>query len=100
MVMAMKYSVKSHKKFKLLCHMIFSTKYRRNIFQGDYREFVRNLIHQKKFEEFEIEEVETDKDHIHFLISYTPDIALNRVVQNIKSYITYHSWLHYKVYML
>ena len=85
-------SRKSHKKFKLLCHLIFSTKYRRKIFLNkNIKEALNNLLNFE-FKQFKIITHETDKDHIHFMIEYEPEISISKIVQIIKSYTTYHLW--------
>lgn len=34
--------------------------------------------------------METDKDHIHYMIETTPNINLSNTVKTMKSYITYY----------
>lgn len=34
--------------------------------------------------------METDKDHIHYMIEIPPTIAISDLVRNLKSYTTYH----------
>ena len=36
--------------------------------------------------------METDKDHIHYLIEYEPTISISKIVNLMKSYITFHIW--------
>ena len=36
--------------------------------------------------------METDKDHIHYMIETEPTISISKVVNLIKSYTTYHIW--------
>ena len=36
--------------------------------------------------------METDKDHIHYMIETEPNISLSDLVRTMKSYITYHIW--------
>ena len=44
-----------------------------------------------------IKYMETDKDHIHYMIETTPNISICKIVKLIKSYTTYHIWRkHYK----
>ena len=41
--------------------------------------------------------METDKDHIHYLIETEPTISISKIVNLMKSYTTYHIWqLHQK----
>ena len=39
-----------------------------------------------------IEILETDKDHIHFLINYPPNISVNSIVRKLKQESTISVW--------
>ena len=43
--------------------------------------------------------METDKDHIHYMIETEPNINLSDLVRTMKSYTTYHIWKHHKNYL-
>lgn len=43
--------------------------------------------------------METDKDHIHYMIETTPNINLSNIVKTMKSYITYHILEKYSAYL-
>lgn len=85
-------SRKSHKKFNLACHLIFSIKYRRTIFSNAELNTYLKILLTHKFKQFEIIISKTDKDHIHFMISYEPEIVISKIVQQLKSYTTFHLW--------
>lgn len=85
-------SRKSHKKFNLFCHLIFSTKYRKSIFSNVEINAYLKIILTHKFKQFKIIISETDKNHIHFMISYEPEIAISKIVKQLKSYTTFHLW--------
>ena len=36
--------------------------------------------------------METDKDHIHYMIETEPTISISKIVNLMKSYTTYHIW--------
>ena len=40
--------------------------------------------------------METDKDHIHYMIECEPTQSISRIVNILKSYTTYHIWKKYK----
>lgn len=40
--------------------------------------------------------METDKDHIHYMIEFEPTQLISRIVNILKSYTTYHVWKKYK----
>ena len=44
--------------------------------------------------------METDKDHIHYMIEIAPNISISKVGNLIKSYTTYHIWNKHQKYLL
>lgn len=89
-------SRKSHKKFKLLCLLIFSTKYRRTLFSNAELNAYLKILLTHKFKQFEIIISKTDKDLTHFMISYEPEISISNIVQQLKSYTTFHLWKRFE----
>ena len=55
----------------------------------------------EKVSDFVIEVMETDKDHIHMLVSYPPSISVTSIVRKLKQNSTrelwkrYPNWLHH-----
>ena len=43
--------------------------------------------------------METDKDHIHYMIETEPTISISKVVNLIKSYTRYHIWKKHIEYL-
>ena len=43
--------------------------------------------------------METDQDHIHYMIETRPNINLSDFVRTMKGYITYHIWKKYSSYL-
>ena len=39
--------------------------------------------------------METDKDHIHYMIETEPTMSISKIVNLMKSYTTYHIWKKY-----
>ena len=39
-----------------------------------------------------IKEMETDKNHIHYMIETEPTISISKIVNLLKSYTTFHIW--------
>ena len=67
------------------CHLIFVYKYRKQLIADKVMEYILNVF--KSIEEqsdFDIEIMETDKDHIHMLISYHPNISVSSIVRRLK----------------
>jgi putative transposase len=42
--------------------------------------------------DFDIEVMETDKDHVHFLIRYIPRWSIAQIVRWLKQLSTFHIW--------
>ena len=43
--------------------------------------------------------METDKDHIHYMIEYEPTISISKITNLMKSYTTFHIWETEYVYL-
>ena len=43
--------------------------------------------------------METDKEHIHYMIETEPTMSISKIVNLMKSYITYHIWKRYPDYL-
>ena len=43
--------------------------------------------------------METDKDHIHYMIETEPTMSVSKIVNLKKSYTTYHIWERYPNYL-
>ena len=48
------------------------------------------LISEKK--DFKIEEINSDLNHIHILISYDPKISISSIVRSLKQETTFYIW--------
>lgn len=88
----------SHSKYLLQYHLIFVCKHRKKLFlfknisedvkQFSYEICLKHNVH--------IKYMETDKDHIHYMIETEPTISISDLVRTIKSYITHHIWKLHK----
>ncbi len=97
----MKWNGGSHNKYLLQYHLILVCKYRKKLLISNQ---ISNDIKQYscvicKRHHVNIKYVETDKDHIHYMIETKPNINLSILVKTIKSYTTYHIWKKYDVYL-
>ena len=43
--------------------------------------------------------METDKDHIHYMIETEPTMSISKIVNLMKNYTTYHIWKRYLDYL-
>ena len=92
---------KNRCKFLLQYHIIFVCKYTKKLLQNinisnDIKELSYNICNKHNII---IREMETDKDHIHYMIELEPIISISKVVNIIKSYTTYHIWKLHKDYL-
>ena len=80
------YLRKRHSVSKLVVHLVFTTKYRRKLFDaimiGQLREAFKSACVKL---ECELVEMNGEADHVHLLISYPPRLAVSVMVNNLKS---------------
>lgn len=91
----------AHSKYSLKVHIIFVTKYRKALFTNnnlakEIKEYFCNAAYKY---EYEISEIETDKDYIHILLEYSPKDSISNIVKLLKQYTTYHMWKNHKEYL-
>jgi len=66
-------------------HLVFVTKYRRNVFTKEVLEDLRDIF-SSVCADFEAELVEFDgeDDHVHLLVNYHPKVAVSSLVNSLK----------------
>jgi putative transposase len=71
--------------FLMHVHLVFVTKYRRNIFTKTIIQDLQNIF-SNVCEDFEAKLIEFDgeKDHVHLLVEYPPKIAVSTLVNSLK----------------
>ena len=74
-----------HCVFKMHVHLVFVTKYRHRVLDGDAIERLR-VIFAKVCADFEAQLIEVDgeDDHVHLLVEYPPKIAVSHLVNSLK----------------
>jgi putative transposase len=74
-----------HCTFQLHAHLVFSTKYRRNVFDGDAINHLR-VIFESVCSDFESTLVEMDGEdnHVHLLVNYPPKHSISTLVNSLK----------------
>ena len=90
------YKSKNHSKFILTYHIIFVCKYGKKLLTN-YRNEIKQIMYDisKKYD-FDIKEMEVDKDHIHMMISSVPKIPPLQIVRVLKQQSTIEIWRIYK----
>ena len=96
-----KWNSKNRHKFLLQYHVIFVCKYRKKLFLlKKLSDDIKNLSYEIcNKHNIKIKYLETDKDHIHYMIEAEPSISISKIVNLIKSYTTYHIWRKYPKYL-
>ena len=90
----------AHAKTHLRYHIIFSTKYRRkclNYMRIELLECFKNIA--KRYG-FTIYAIEVDKNHIHFLIEFSPKYSISQVVKLFKQISLREMWRIHDKYLI
>ena len=74
-----------HCVFNLHVHLVFLTKYRRDVFQEFHFETIQKIF-SKVCNDFEAELIEVDgkSGHVHLLVSYPPKVSVSSLVNSLK----------------
>lgn len=89
------YKSKNHSKFILTYHIIFVCKYRKKLLIK-YGEDIKQIMYDtSKRYDFDIKEMEVDKDHIHMMIESVPKISPLQIVRVLKQQSTIQMWRKY-----
>lgn len=90
------YNRKNRCKYSLKVHIVLVTKYRKQILKDSISDDVKQKIHDIcKAHNHEIIAMETDKDHIHFLLCYDTTDRVCDIVKEIKQQTTFYLWQKY-----
>jgi putative transposase len=83
----MEFKKQGHCVYHVRYHLVIATKYRLKIFKPGFGEYLKKLVIGvgRQTPEIEIIEVNTDKDHMHVLLSIPPKISISEVVKAIKA---------------
>jgi len=75
----------SHSVSSLCCHIVWSTKYRYHVLQGDLQHRCRDLLMQIcDSENVHILKGVVSKDHIHMHVEYPPSLSVSVLVKKLK----------------
>ena len=87
------------RKYNLKCHIVFCVKYRKKLLSKPHiAQTIKDSILANETDDFQIQvmEVEVDKDHIHLLIDYTPDVSIAQIVRLLKQMSTAKVWFSHR----
>ena len=91
-----RYNRHNRRKYSLKVHIVLVTKYRKQLLKGSIADDVKQeILDIANTRGYEIIAIETDKDHIHFLLSYDTTDRVCDIVKIVKQETTYHLWQKY-----
>ena len=91
--MANRYNHHNRRKNSLKAHIVLVTKYRKQLLKGSIADDVKQKIFDiADTRGYEIIAMETDKDHVHFLIDYDTTDSVCDIVKIEKQETTYYLW--------
>ena len=91
-----RYNRHNRRKYSLKVHIVLVTKYRKQLLKGSIADDVKQkILDIANTRGYEIIAMETDKDHIHFLLSYDATDRVCDIVKIVKQETTYYLWQKY-----
>lgn len=79
------YGKTSHSVYDIKYHLVWITKYRKQVMKGAVAEKVRELIRQIcKANDVEILKGHVSVDHVHLFVSVPPYVSVSKLMQMIK----------------
>lgn len=95
-----KYNRHNRRKYNLKVHIVLVTKYRKQLLKGTIADDVKQkILDLCNSNGWNIIAMETDKDHIHFLIGYDTTYRVCDIVKVIKQQTTYYLWQKYSNFL-
>lgn len=80
------YLRRRHSVSKLVVHLIFTTKYRKKVFDAEMIAQIReSFLSAAEKLEIDILEMDGEEDHVHVLVAYPPKLPVSVLVNNLKS---------------
>ena len=91
-----RYNRHNRQKYSLKVHIVLVTKYRKQLLKGSITDDVKQeILDIANTRGYEIIAIETDKDHMPFLLSYDTADRVCDIVKIVKQETTYHLWQKY-----
>ena len=91
-----RYNRHNRRKYSLKVHIVLVAKYRKQLLQGSIADDMKQkILDIANTRGYEIIAMETDKDHIHFLLSYDATDRVCDIVKIVKQETTYYLWQKY-----
>ena len=91
-----RYNRHNRRKYSFKVHIVLVTKYHKQLLigsiAGDVKQKIFDIANTRGYE---IIAIETDKDRIHFILSYDTTDRVCNIVKITKQATTYHLWQKY-----
>ena len=95
-----KYNRYNRRKYSLKAYIVLVTKYRNKLLKSSIADNVKHKIFDiSNTCGYEIIAMETDKDHMHILISYDTTDRVCDIVKTVKRETTYYLWKKYGLFL-
>ena len=90
------YISKNHSKFLIKYHIILVCKYRKQLLVGAVEYDMKKIMrHISEISDFDIEVMETDKDHLHMMVRSDPKLSPLQIVRRLKQMSISAVWKKY-----
>ena len=90
------YISKNHSKFLIKYHIILVCKYRKQLLVGAFEYDMKKIMQPiSEMSDFDIEVMETDKDHLHMMVRSDPKLSPLQIVRRLKQMSTSAVWKKY-----
>ena len=90
------YISKNHSKFLIKYHIILVCKYRKQLLVGAVEYDMKKIMrHISDMSDFDIEVMETDKDHLHMMVRSEPKLSPLQIVRRLKQMSISAVWKKY-----
>ena len=94
------YISKNHSKFLIKYHIILVCKYRKQLLVGAVEYDMKKIMrHISEMSDFDIEVMETDKDHLPMMVRSEPKLSPLQIVRRLKQMSTSAVWKKYRDFL-
>ena len=81
----MEYWTGAHTKHRMMYHIVWLPKYRKRVLKGAIANRIKELLEEcAEINEWRIDELNIQEDHVHMLIQLKPNISVSKAVQLFK----------------
>lgn len=94
------YISKNHSKFLIKYHIILVCKYRKQLLVGAVEYDMKKIMQPiSEMSDFDIEVMETDKDHLHMMVRSDPKLSPLQIVRRLKQMSISAVWKKYRDFL-